>query len=116
REEGGGQLRTFAEFMRAMVLVRRGDIREAVLLEEEFLPRVRILQRAEFLAPALCLGALLEQMRGHATMAVDLVEEYVRATEGHDSYRLQFLPDAARVLVANGRLDRLESLIPKAEG
>ncbi len=116
REEGGGQLRTFAEFLRAMVLVRRGELREAVLLEEEFLPRVRILQRAEFLAPALCLGALLEQMRGHATMAVDLVEEYVRATEGHASYRLQFLPDAARVLVANGRLDRLESLIPNTDG
>jgi tetratricopeptide (TPR) repeat protein len=116
REEGGGQLRTFAEFMRAMVLVRRGEIRSAVLLEEEFLPRVRILQRAEFLAPALCLGALLEQMRGHTTMAVDLVEEYVGVTEEHDSYRSQFLPDAARVLVANDRVERLASLIPQTDG
>jgi tetratricopeptide (TPR) repeat protein len=116
QEEGGGQLRTFAEFMRAMVLVRRGEIRSAVLLEEEFLPRVRILQRAEFLAPALCLGALLEQMRGHATMALDLVEEYLGATEAHDSYRYQFLPDAARVLVANGLPDRLESVVPRTDG
>ncbi|MGZ8611189.1 MAG: ATP-binding protein [Actinomycetota bacterium] len=111
REPGGGQMKTFAEFYRAMVLARRGEIQAAVLLEEEFLPRVRILQRAEFLAPALTLGALLEHMRGHETMAVELVEEFLRVMREHDSYRLQFLPDAARVLVANGRLDRLEPLV-----
>jgi len=114
KEAGGGQMRTFAEFYRAMVLARRGDIQAAVLLEEEFLPRVRIMRRAEFLAPALTVGALLEHMRGHETMAVDLVEEFLRETEEHPSYRLQFLPDAARVLVANGRLDRLEPLIDGA--
>jgi hypothetical protein len=111
REEGGGQMRTFAEFYRAMVLARRGEIQAAVLLEEEFLPRVRILQRAEFLAPALTFGAVLEHLRGHDSMAVDLVEEFLRVTEHHDSYRLQFLPDAARVLTANGRLERLELLL-----
>src|SRR6185369_374036 len=77
REEGGGQLRTFAEFSRAMVLTERGDLQAAVLLEEEFLPRVRILQRPEFLAPAISLGAVLEHRRGHGSMAMDLVDEFV---------------------------------------
>ncbi|MGH2636238.1 MAG: ATP-binding protein, partial [Actinomycetota bacterium] len=111
REEGGGQMRTFAELYRAMVIAHRGETQAAILLEEEFLPRVRILQRAEFLAPALTFGALLEHIRGHDAMAVDLVEEFVRSTEGHGSYRLQFLPDAARVLAGNGRVDRLEFLL-----
>jgi tetratricopeptide (TPR) repeat protein len=111
REEGGGQLRTFADFYRARVLTHRGEVDAAVLLEEEFLPRVRILRRAEFLAPALTLGAILEHLRGHETMAVDLVEEFLRDTEEHESYRLQFLPDAARVLAATGRGDRLAELV-----
>ncbi len=114
REEGGGQLRTFAGFYRAMVLERRGRIQEAVLLEEEFLPRVRILQRAEFLAPALTAGAVLEHLRGHDAMAADLVAEFLRATEQHGSYRLQFLPDAARVLAATGRADLLDALLADA--
>jgi hypothetical protein len=111
REEGGGQLRTFADFYRARVLAHRGEVDAAVLLEEEFLPRVRILRRAEFLAPALTLGAILEHLRGHETMAVDLVEEFLRETAEFESYRLQFLPDAARVLAATGRGERLSALV-----
>jgi tetratricopeptide (TPR) repeat protein len=111
REEGGGQLRTFAAFSRAKVHALRGEVAEAVLLEEEFLPRVRILHRAEFLAPALTTGALLEHRRGHETMAIDLLEEFVRETREHASFRLEFLPDAARVLAAAGRGDRLASLV-----
>jgi hypothetical protein len=112
REEAGGQLRTFAEFYRAGVLAYRGAIHDAVLLEEEVLPRVRILRRAEFLAPALTIGALLEHLRGHDSMAVQLVEEFLRETAAHDTYRLQSLPEAARVLVGSGRLDRLEAVLP----
>jgi class 3 adenylate cyclase/tetratricopeptide (TPR) repeat protein len=111
REEGGGQMRTFAEFYRAWVLVHRSEDRAPVLLAEEFLPRVRILRRAEFLAPALTVGALVEQLRGHEAMALDLVEEFVRETEDHVAYRVQYLPAAARVLVAAGRADRLEELL-----
>ena len=94
-----------------MVLTHRGHIQDAVLLEEEFLPRVRILQRAEFIAPALSLGALLEQRRGHEAMALDLVEEFVRDTRDHDSLRLQFLPVVARVLAAHGHVERLAELV-----
>jgi class 3 adenylate cyclase/tetratricopeptide (TPR) repeat protein len=111
REEGGGQLRTFAELYRGVVLGHRGELQAAVLLEEEVLPRVRILRRSEFLAPALSYGALLEHERGHHAMALDLVREFGRETEGYDSYRIQFLPDAARVLLATGRQQLLETLI-----
>jgi class 3 adenylate cyclase/tetratricopeptide (TPR) repeat protein len=110
-EEGGGQLRTFAAFSRAKVLTERGDLQAAVLLEEEFLPRVRILQRPEFIAPALSLSASLEHRRGHDSMAAALIDEYIAATEDHDGFRLQFLPDVARVLAALGEVDRLEALV-----
>jgi class 3 adenylate cyclase/tetratricopeptide (TPR) repeat protein len=111
REEGGGQMRTFAQFYRAIVLARRGELQAAVLVEEEFLPRVRILQRAEFLAPALTFGAVLEHIRGHDSTAADLLEEFARVTETHASYRLQFLPDAARVLAECGHVDRIGELL-----
>ncbi|HEX6332111.1 MAG TPA: AAA family ATPase [Actinomycetota bacterium] len=111
REEGGGQLRTFAELYRGVVLGHRGELQAAVLLEEEVLPRVRILRRTEVLAPALSYAALLEHERGHDAMALDLVREFERETKGYDSYRLQFLPDAARVLVMTGRHDLLETLM-----
>lgn len=110
REEDGGQMRTFAQFQRAAVLLYRGQIRDAVLLEEEFLPRVRILQRAEFLSAALAVGAVLEHRRGHEPTAIDLVEEFARVSEGHVTYRLQYLPDVARVLVACGHAGRVEAL------
>ncbi len=110
REEGGGQMRAFAEIYRATVLARRGDVSAAILLEEEFLPRVRSLGRVEFWAPALATAVVLEHRRGHDAMADALIDEYVRVTDEHDTFRLQFLPDVARVLAAHGRLDLLSSL------
>ncbi len=111
REEGGGQLRTFAQFRRAAVLSNRGDLAGAVLLEEEFLPRVRILRRAEFLGPALTIGAALELRRGHEGMALDLVEEFLVATSEHLGFRQLYVADAVRVMVACGMTDRADGLI-----
>jgi hypothetical protein len=91
--------------------MRRGDLASAVLLEEEFLPRVRSLQRAEFWAPALSIAVLLEHRRGHHAVANDLIDEFIRVTEAHDTARLQFLPDVARVCAAHDRLDVLERLV-----
>ncbi|HYG71137.1 MAG TPA: hypothetical protein VEC15_02470, partial [Actinomycetota bacterium] len=91
--------------------MRRGDLDPAVLLEEEFLPRVRSLQRAEFWAPALSTAVLLEHRRGHHAVADDLIDEFIRVTEDHDTARLQFLPDVARVCAAHGRIDVLERLV-----
>ena len=111
REEGGGQLRTFAQFRRTEVLANRGRIAEAVLLEEEFLPRVRILQRAEFLGPALTIGAALELRRGHEATALGLVEEFLGSTQEHVGYRQLYLAAAVRVLVACGATDRAEEVL-----
>ncbi|HET7234914.1 MAG TPA: AAA family ATPase [Actinomycetota bacterium] len=110
-EEGGGQIRAFADIYRASVLARRGRLTEAVLLEEEYLPRVRILQRAEVFGPALTAAATLELLRGHERTALDLIEEFRTATAEHDVYRLLFLPDAVRVLAALGEVERASSLV-----
>jgi class 3 adenylate cyclase/tetratricopeptide (TPR) repeat protein len=111
-EEGGGQIRTFADIYRASVLARRGRLQEAVLLEEEYLPRVRILQRAEIFSPALAAAATLERLRGHRRTTLDLVREYLETTQGHDVYRLLFLPDAVRAALAFGEIDLASSLVP----
>jgi tetratricopeptide (TPR) repeat protein len=111
-EEGGGQLRAFADIYRASVLARRGRLDEAALLVEGFVPGVRTLGRAEFLAPALTVAAVLEQLRGHHGAAVELADEFGRETQEHDVYRLLFLPDAVRVLVACGELVRAGALVP----
>jgi class 3 adenylate cyclase/tetratricopeptide (TPR) repeat protein len=110
-EAGGGQLRAFADVYRANVLARRGRLDEAVLLMEEFIPRVRILRRTEFLAPALAVAAVLEQLRGHHKTAAELVDEFGRVTDGQLNYRLLFLPDAVRVLIACGQPDRASELV-----
>jgi hypothetical protein len=110
REEGGGQIRTFAEIYRGTVLAYRGAVDEARLLTEVFLPRVRIVHRVEFLAPALVAGASNELARGHDAMAVALVDEFLEATRQHAGYRAQHLPQALRVLVAAGA--QREGLLP----
>ncbi|MFB3737373.1 MAG: AAA family ATPase [Candidatus Velamenicoccus archaeovorus] len=121
RAGGGGQIGTFAEFYRAMVSIRRGEIARAVADEEEFLPKVRTAERPEFLAPALTVGATIERVRGHHRTAVELIEEFRRATEAAPNYRLHYLPDALRVLEACGELAspegraRAESLLPAEE-
>lgn len=109
-EAGGGQMRAFADVYRASVLARRGLLQEAVLLVEEALPRIRIMRRVEFLAPALTVAAVLEDLRGHLSTATDLLDEFGRETEGQDVYRLLFLPDAVRVMVACD-VDRAKALI-----
>jgi tetratricopeptide (TPR) repeat protein len=110
REEGGGQIRTFAEIYRGTVLAYRGAVQEATLLAEVFLPRVRIAHRVEFLAPALVVGATNELARGHDAMAVALVDEFLAETVEHPGYRAQHLPQALRVLVAAGA--SREDLLP----
>ncbi|HEX9123790.1 MAG TPA: adenylate/guanylate cyclase domain-containing protein [Actinomycetota bacterium] len=118
RSGGGGQIGTFAEFYAAMVQIRRGEVARAVANEEDFLPRVRTAERAEFLAPALTAGATIEQVRGHRRTAVGLVEEFREATRESPNYRLHYLPDALRVLEACGELAdtaglaRAEALLP----
>ncbi len=113
RAGGGTQIGTFAEFYRSMVLVRRGDLAGAVAMEEEFLPKVRILEQAEYLAPALTAGAMIEYARGHADAAVELVEEFLRATEETPNYRLHYLPNALGVLLATGHAEAADAYVPE---
>jgi class 3 adenylate cyclase/tetratricopeptide (TPR) repeat protein len=113
REGGGSQLGSFADFYQAMVLVRRGDLARATALAEEFLPKIRILKQPEYLAPALTAGAMIEYDRGHHRTAIDLVHEFVEATEGAPNYRIHFLPNALGVLLATGHLDAAEAFVPE---
>ena len=113
RRGGGSHLGTFADSYQAMVLVRRGELAPATALAEEFLPKVRTLRQPEYLAPALSAGAMIEYDRGHHQTAIDLVHEFVEATEDASNYRLHFLPNALGVLLATGHLEAAERFVPE---
>jgi class 3 adenylate cyclase/tetratricopeptide (TPR) repeat protein len=115
REEGGGLIRTYAEVYRGMVLARRGEVDAARLLAEEFLPRVRALNRAEFLAPALIVGALNESARGHRSMATQLIDDFAELTATTPGYRWHHLPEALRLRVAADATEGLERLFPDSQ-
>jgi class 3 adenylate cyclase/tetratricopeptide (TPR) repeat protein len=112
REQGGSQVGTYARFFRAWVDLRRGDVTEATALAEEFLPKARRLEFAEYQAPALMIAAEAARARGDLEAASDLIHEFASATEQNPDYRALFIPVAARVLVAVGDVETAARLIP----
>ncbi len=112
RRVGGARVGVFAMLYPAMVHVRRGRIGDAQALRERFLPLARAVQHAEVTAPAYAVAAQIESALGRGPEALELVEEFARATEATPSYRLHYLPDVLRVLAALGRLDRGAALVP----
>jgi tetratricopeptide (TPR) repeat protein len=112
REQGGSQVGTYARFFRAWVDLRRGDVTEATALAEEFLPKARRLEFAEYQAPALMIAAEAARARGDLEAASELIHEFASATEQNPDYRALFIPVAARVLVAVGDVETAGRLIP----
>jgi class 3 adenylate cyclase/tetratricopeptide (TPR) repeat protein len=113
REHGGSPVGTYARFFRAWVNLRRGDVTEATALAEEFLPKARRLEFAEYQAPALMIAAEAARARSDLAATSELIHEFASATEQNHDYRALFIPVAARVMVAVGDVDAAERLIPQ---
>jgi class 3 adenylate cyclase/tetratricopeptide (TPR) repeat protein len=110
---GGSQVGTVAGIYRANVLVRRARVDEAEPLIGGILPRVRTIAYAEFLSPALMTAALVAEARGDVTAVRSLVDELISATEEHPNYRVQYLSEIVRLLLAGGgTVESAHELIP----
>jgi tetratricopeptide (TPR) repeat protein len=84
----------------ARIPLLRGNLAESLRLKEEFLPRAREIDDPQILGPALVISAQIEQAAGHASAALDLVEEFFQVTKDDPGDRSAFLPDAVRVSAA----------------
>jgi class 3 adenylate cyclase/tetratricopeptide (TPR) repeat protein len=88
---------------KARVLVQRGAVQQAAALTEKFVHRARKIEDPQILAPALVIGAAIEQARADQSAALDLVEEFRTATSEHPTYRADHLADAVRICCAAKR-------------
>ena len=87
---------------KAQVLAARGDVDEAVLLAERFLPGAREIADVQSLAPALLIAASVERARGRSDLATALVQEFAAVTADHPLWRLVDLPRAVWVFLDAG--------------
>jgi class 3 adenylate cyclase/tetratricopeptide (TPR) repeat protein len=96
---------------KAHVLVHRGQTRDALSLQETFLPLLRGMGELESLAPSLQVAALIHARLGDDTTALGLVREFEQKTELASPYRARYLPDVVRILGATGRGDHASRLL-----
>ncbi len=97
----------WAHSFRARVKMWRGEIAEAVALQDLYLPALREIQDLQVFTPALAVSAQIEAARGDSAAAVALLDEFISITEGKSTmYRALYVTDAVRLLVAGGELER----------
>jgi class 3 adenylate cyclase/tetratricopeptide (TPR) repeat protein len=111
RGRGGSQIGVIALTEKARVLVHRGQVNEAAVLEDDFLSRARLIGDPQVLAPALTAGALIEQARGELGKGVRLLEEFDQATDAGAPERPVALPHVLRVCVVAREIGLGETLI-----
>jgi len=111
RGGGGSQIGVIALTEKARVLVHRGQVREAAVLEDDFLSRARQIGDPQVLVPALTAGAVIEQARGDLREAVRLVEESDRATPAGAPDRAVAFPNALRICAVAKAIGLGERLI-----
>jgi class 3 adenylate cyclase/tetratricopeptide (TPR) repeat protein len=111
RARGGSYFGVMALTYKAGVLLWRGRVSEAAILEEEFLPRARDIADPQILVPALTVGASIEQRRGNSAEALRLIQDTEETTGEIPRFRAQVVADAVRVAVSLDRIDLAGTLI-----
>jgi len=97
----------WAQSFRARVKVWRGEIAEAVALQDLYLPALREIEDLQVFTPALAVSAQIEAARGDSSAAVALLDEFISITEDKSTmYRALYVTDAVRLLVAAGELEK----------
>jgi class 3 adenylate cyclase/tetratricopeptide (TPR) repeat protein len=96
------------------VALRRGDREGATAAVRELLPRARDIGYAEFLAPALMIGAECALAGGDAEEARRITREFEDVTRDSPEYRRLFLPLVVRILVGSGDVDEADRLVEQA--
>jgi tetratricopeptide (TPR) repeat protein len=95
----------------AWVELRRGDHAAASRTLEALLPRARDIGYADFLAPALLIGAECALLSGDRERARSFASEFEDATRDRPEYRRLYLPVAVRIVLDLGELDEATRLV-----
>jgi class 3 adenylate cyclase len=105
------QISVLAETFRQCVLLRRGALEGATVIEDEILPRAREIGDGQVVVPAFRVAAVNRLLRGDAPGAVALVEELGRLMRERPGFRGWLLDDSAFVCLASGAADVLRELL-----
>jgi class 3 adenylate cyclase/tetratricopeptide (TPR) repeat protein len=111
RLHGGTYFGVMALTYKAQVLLRRGRVAEAASMSEQFLARARKIEDPQILAPAQVVAALIEHMKGNASGAISLIEEFDTVTPLTSMHRPSSIHEAVRLCAAVGALDLAERLV-----
>jgi class 3 adenylate cyclase/tetratricopeptide (TPR) repeat protein len=111
---GGSQIAVFGQMIKASVLAWRGEVTEAGLLVNEFLPRARSIGDVQVLGPALTTAALAAKGQGDLQSAVGLIQEFEEVTRDRRAYQTaELTTDAFRISSEAGALDLGQTLLAR---
>jgi tetratricopeptide (TPR) repeat protein len=114
--KGGHYLVALSQAAKAFILVWRGDLGQAALLVNEFLPRASGIGDVQVLARVFPIAGIVKQAEGNVDAAVQCVKDFAVTTRQAPAfYRAQPLPDLVRICVAAGEFELAEQLVNNVE-
>jgi class 3 adenylate cyclase/tetratricopeptide (TPR) repeat protein len=106
RARGGTHLQALVLPYKARLLLFRGNVDEAASSATDVLDLARSIRDLQVLVPSLVTAALVEQARGDAPAAYELIQEFLTLRgERSDLFGEFHLLDALRILMAEGAFD-----------
>ena len=117
RKHGSVLLDAWAQSYQALVSVWRGDIARASSFQGDYLPVLRQIGDMQQFGPALLIAARTEVARGNEPAAVQLINEFISATDDMSPiFRNLQVADAVRLLVEAGEVDEAAALSASPDG
>jgi tetratricopeptide (TPR) repeat protein len=114
--KGGHYFVVLSQAAKAFILVWRGDLAQATLLVNEFLPRAIQIGDLQVLARVFPIAGIVKQAEGDVDAAVQCVKDFAaRTRQAPAFYRAQPLPDLVRICVAGGEFELAEQLMTNVE-
>src|SRR3954469_4284531 len=106
-ESGGlGYAAAIAGIQHALVHLHRGQVGDAAVLLDKFVPAARDIADPQVLVPALAASAQMAFAQGEAHAAVELAREVENRTHsGASLYRPTYLPELVAIALAGGAED-----------
>jgi tetratricopeptide (TPR) repeat protein len=102
----------YAHLFESWVRLRRGHDEGLDALVDELLADARRIELPEYLSPALILACEVRRLRGDTRGALQALDEFMAVTTTAPAYRTFLLPVVVRALVAMGRIDTADEVMP----
>jgi class 3 adenylate cyclase/tetratricopeptide (TPR) repeat protein len=109
--DAGMQMAILTETFRQLVLVNRGSLEAATMIENRIVPRAREIGDGQVVVPAFRLGAMVRSALGDASGALALIEEAGTLMHERPGFRGWLLDDSVRICLATGERDVLVTLL-----